>query len=76
MCKLLLFRIYSFDIQCIKNPSEAVQLAAVNKNGKAIRFIENPSEVVQLAAVNKNSCAIYCIKNPTISVQMMAKLLS
>jgi hypothetical protein len=39
----------------IKNPSEAVQLAAVQQNGNVIRFIENPSEAVQLAAKRKHN---------------------
>jgi hypothetical protein len=34
-------------IRIIKNPSEAVQLAAVRQNGLAIANIKNPSEAVQ-----------------------------
>ena len=41
----------------IKNPSEAVQLAAVSEYGPAIKYIKNPSEKVQLAAVNQNTYA-------------------
>ena len=33
----------------ISNPSEAVQLAAVQQNGYAIKYISNPSEAVKLA---------------------------
>ena len=32
--------------------SEAVQLAAVSKNGCAIKYINNPSEAIQLASIN------------------------
>ena len=40
-------------IDYIDNPSEEVQLAAVNQNGYAIYYIKNPSEAVKLAAKNK-----------------------
>ena len=52
--------------------SETDQLAAVNKDGYAIRKIPNPSEEVQLAAVNKNGFAIDYIKNPSEKVQLAA----
>ncbi len=35
----------------IENPSEAVQLASVQKDGNMIQYIENPSDAVQLASV-------------------------
>ena len=44
---------------------EEVQMAAVTKNGNAIRLIKNPSPEVQLAAVKQNGWAIFHIKNPT-----------
>jgi hypothetical protein len=58
----------------LKSPyhSEAVQLAAVRKNGYAIDHIKNPSEAVQLAAVRRNISAIQYIKNPTEAVQLDA----
>jgi len=34
-------------IQYIKNPSEAVQLAAVQQNPNAFKYIQNPSEEVK-----------------------------
>jgi hypothetical protein len=49
----------------IKNPSEAVQLAAVKQNGDSIGWIDNPSEAVQLAAIQKDRMAIEYIDNPT-----------
>ena len=41
----------------IDNPSEELQLAAVNQNGLAIEHIDNPSEEVQLAAATQNGQA-------------------
>jgi hypothetical protein len=48
----------------VKNPSEAVQLAAVQQDGEAIQYIENPSEEIQLAAVQQNVLAIQWTENP------------
>jgi hypothetical protein len=56
----------------IKNPSESVQLAAVQKDGYSIRFIKNPSEDIKLAAVHRYGYAINYIKNPSESVQLAA----
>ena len=55
----------------IKNPSEKVQLAAVEEDGTAIRYIpkELRSEKVQLAAVKENGRAIEFIKNPSSEIQ-------
>lgn len=58
------------NIRCVENPSEKVQLSAVEQHcGYAIRHIKNPSEKVQLAAVKQDKDAIEHIKNPTIKVQ-------
>jgi len=57
-----------------KNPSEAVQMAAVKKNGYAIEYIKNPSEAVQLAAVKQNGYAIQFIKNPSEAVEARMRL--
>lgn len=59
-------------IRYIKNPSEAVQLAAVKhaRYGDAIKYIENPSEAVQLAAVNENADSIRFIENPSEAAQI------
>ena len=63
-------------IRVIDNPSEKVQLAAVNQNGNVIGYIIEkgiiPSEKVQLAAVNQNGWAIEFIKNPSEKVQLAA----
>jgi len=53
-----------------KNPSEAVQMAAVQQTAYAIKYIKNPSEAMQLAAVKEYSVAIKFIKNPSEAVQM------
>jgi hypothetical protein len=55
-----------------RNPSEEVQLAAVQEIGSAIKYIKNPSEAVQLAAVQKDGFAIYHITNPSEAVQLAA----
>ena len=58
-------------IQHIKDPSEAVQLAAVeDMAGLAIKYIKDPSEAVQLAAIKINPYMIANIKNPTEAVQL------
>jgi hypothetical protein len=59
-----------------ENPSEQVQLAAVQQDGSAIEYIDNPSERVQLAAVQQNGNAIkYIIRKgiiPSERVQLAA----
>jgi hypothetical protein len=52
--------------------NDAVQMAAVQQDGRAILYIENPSEAVQMAAVQQNGGAIQFIKNPSEAVQMAA----
>jgi hypothetical protein len=52
-------------IRRIVNPSEAVQLAAVNSNAYSFKYIKNPSEAVQLAAVSKVGSTIRYCKNPS-----------
>ena len=59
-------------IKYIKNPSEAVQLAAVKHNGYIINYIKNPSEDVQLAAIKRYGHHIQYIKNPSEAVQLAA----
>jgi hypothetical protein len=55
-----------------QNPSLKVQLAAVKKDGLAIKYIQNPSPEVQLAAGSECGWAIEYIKNPSEQVQMAA----
>jgi len=59
-------------IQRILNPSEAVQLAAVQNNENNFQYIKNPSEKVQLAAVKRHGLIIEFIKNPSERVQLAA----
>ena len=59
-------------IRQIKNPSEQVQLAAVQQDGWTIYYIPNPSEQVQIEAVKQSSDAILYIDNPSEQVQIIA----
>ena len=59
-------------IQFIDNPSQEIQLAAVEKWSYSIQYIQNPSQEVQLAAVKKWSFSIQYIKNPSEKVQLVA----
>jgi hypothetical protein len=52
-------------IRFIISPSEAVQLAAVQQAGYAIKYIRNPSDAVQLAAVRQSRYAVYYIDTPS-----------
>jgi hypothetical protein len=53
------------ELEFIKDPSEEVQLAAVNQDGFVIKFIKDPSEKVQLAAIKSSPFSIREIKNPS-----------
>jgi len=55
-----------------QHPSEAIQLAAVKKDGLAIKYLKNPSEAIQLAAVQQDGLAIKYLKNPSEAVQLAA----
>jgi hypothetical protein len=55
-----------------QNPSPELQMAAVQQNGRAIRYIKNPSPKVQMAAVQQYGESIRHIKNPSPEVQMAA----
>jgi hypothetical protein len=59
-------------LQYIKNPNEALQLAAIKENADVIKYIENPSEAVQLAAIKENADVIKYIENPSEAVQLAA----
>jgi hypothetical protein len=62
----------AYAIKHIKNPSEAVQLAAVAQDGFAICYvIDNrnvPSEAVQMLAVKQDVYTIHVIRNPAPAV--------
>jgi len=55
-----------------QNPSEAIQLAAVQQDGLAIQYLKNPSEAIQLQAVQQNGWSIRYLKNPSEAVQLAA----
>jgi hypothetical protein len=59
-------------IRNIQNPSEEVQLAAVNKNGLTLNYIKNPTDAVRLAAIKQTASAIVYINNPTEEEQIAA----
>ncbi|WP_406853338.1 hypothetical protein WEU32_06795 [Brevundimonas sp. BH3] len=66
------YHIGSYYFGEIKNPSEAVQIAAVTERVVALNFIDRPSEKVQLAAVNADPRAFKLIRYPTKKVQFIA----
>jgi hypothetical protein len=56
----------------IKNPSEALLLAAVKQDGQAIEYIKNPSETVINEAFKTYVGALKYMKNPSEAVQLAA----
>ena len=61
-------------IKHIKNPTEKVQLAALESGGTfALDYIRRPTEKVQLAAVKKDPLALKYIENPSEKVQLAAR---
>jgi hypothetical protein len=64
---------YPYKIKHIENPSEKVQLIAVNKDPDSIKDIQNPTERVQLAAVKHDLRLINFIKNPTEEAIQLAR---
>ncbi len=58
----------SFFIACIKNPSEYIQLLAMELNPKSIRRIKNPTEQVQMLAIENSWHNHVDIFDPTPSV--------
>ena len=52
--------------------SEDMWMAAVEHDGRAIRYVNTPAEAVQLAAVEGNGNAIMDINNPSEAVQVAA----
>lgn len=56
----------------IKNPSLAVQMAAVQSDGFAIQYIQDPTPEVQAQAVRQKPAALRFIRNPSEEVLLMA----
>ena len=61
-------------IRYITNPSEELQLRAVETQYDALQYIANPSERVQMAAVKSNYLALRYIQNPTLEILKAAVL--
>jgi len=59
-------------IKNIDNPSEEIQLVAVNKNGILLKFIKSPSVKVQWEALKNNVWAIEYIENPLEEMCILA----
>lgn len=58
------------DIKFIADPTEEMQLIAINYDLHLIADIQNPTEKVQLKAVEDYHLAIQYIQNPTEKVQL------
>ena len=71
-----MIKIHPSLIEYIKNPSEEIQLMAVQKSGFLIKHIIRkgiePSEEVKLAAVKQHGFSIEYIENPSEQVQFVA----
>lgn len=52
-------------IERLENPTEEMQLVAVETNGLALQYIKNPSAAVQKAALQNTPRAIQYIENPS-----------
>ncbi len=63
---------WALAIGYISNPTERIQLIAVNQYGRSLRLIKNPSLAVQLAAVRKDGTAIQFVDNPSEELQLEA----
>lgn len=61
-----------FYIRNIENPSEELQLAAVNFNPMAIKFIKYPTEKVCIEAVTHNGKALKYVENQTVELCIAA----
>jgi uncharacterized pyridoxamine 5'-phosphate oxidase family protein len=58
-------------IRFMDNPPEIFELAAVDKDYRAIYDIRGPSEVVQSAVIRKDPIALFYIQNPSENVELM-----
>lgn len=63
---------YPENIKDIDNPSERIQIAAIEKDASLIKHIQNPTERASLLAVEKDTSTIQYIKDPSEKVQMTA----
>jgi hypothetical protein len=60
-------------LQFMDNPSERIQLAAVERDLRSIYYIQNQTEEVQLLVVKKFPLLIKYIQNPTQRVIQLAR---
>lgn len=63
---------FSSIIEDIDNPSEELQLAAIQIHGTNIVYIKNPTEKVKLTAVKRDGNSIKYIENPNEELQVIA----
>ncbi len=63
---------FDYNLDYIKNPTEAVKIHAVQRSGTAFYQIENPSEAVKMAAVKRNGEILEAIENPSEAIQLAA----
>jgi hypothetical protein len=63
---------FDYNLDYIKNPTEAVKIYAVQRSGAAFYKIENPSEAVKMAAVKRNDEILENIDNPSEAIQLAA----
>ena len=70
--KMLAIKCSASVFQYIKNPTEQMNLQAVQIDGELIRFIKDPSEKVKLAAVTQDGDALRYIKDPTEQMKLIA----
>ena len=56
----------------IENPTEEMQLLAVQLNGQALQYITNTSPAVQEAAIANTARAIQFIENPSEDIKLQA----
>lgn len=54
-----------YTIKSVENPSERLQLIAVQRDPEAIRYITNPTEKAQLEAVQRHPKSIRYITSPS-----------
>lgn len=62
---------YTF-IKKLKNPSEALQIAAIKTSIEALKYLKKPSEKVLKEAINEDYKVLEFIKNPSTALQLEA----
>jgi hypothetical protein len=70
--KLEAVKIDGYAIKYMENPSEAIQLAAINECESAFMWIKTPTEAAQLRAVTRYAWNIEHIENPSEAMKLAA----